>query len=322
KIAVMFLVMLAGWAVRRHGSFTSETTNRLGRLVVDVTFPALVFTQMLQTVTAATLRASLCLPLAAIGVMSIAAGVGWTAARLVRAPAARPTFVFLVATPNWIYLPLPIMLALFGPDGVRAVLLFNVGAQIFLWTAGVALLCGGFDQRAVRQLPLNPGLLATAAGIALALLYPGAAGLETAQPGTAAAGELVCAAVVQALWLLGSLTIPLSLLVTGAQLGDLRWDDPGHRGLLAGVVALRLLAAPAATLLLLRLLALLGWPLPDVARYTIVIIAAMPVALNCSLFTERFGGDTRLSASGIFLSTLGSLVTVPACYGLMRWLGW
>ena len=322
KIAVMFLVMLAGWWLRRRAAFTRETTGLLGRLVVDVTFPALVFTQMLQTVSAAMLRASLWLPLAAVGVMGTAAGVGWTAGRLVRAPATRPTFVFLVATPNWIYLPLPIMLALFGADGVRSVLLFNVGAQIFLWTAGVALLRGRFDRREARQLLLNPGLLATAAGIAIALLYPGAGGLETAQPGAARAGELACAAVVQALALLGSLTIPLSLLVTGAQLGELRPADPGPRGLLAGVVTLRLLIAPAVTVLLLRLLAAAGLTLPEVSRHTICIIAAMPVALNCSLFAERFGGDTRLSAPGIFLSTLGSLTTVPALYGLIRWLGW
>ena len=322
KIAVMFLVMLTGWWLRRRGAFTGETTQRLGWLVVDVTFPALVFTQMLQTITAATLWASLWLPLAALGVMGVATAVGWAGARLVRARAERPTFAFLVATPNWIYLPLPIMLALFGAEGVRAVLLFNVGAQIFLWTAGVALIRGRLDRAELRQLLLNPGLLATVAGVALALLYPGAGNLETAQPGAAPAAALAGATVVQALALVGSLTIPLSLLVTGAQLGDLRLDDPGHRGLLAGVVALRLVAAPAAVLVLLRLAALLGWTAPEAARHAIFLIAAMPVALNCSMFAERFGGDTRLSAPAIFLSTLASLITVPAGYGLVRWLGW
>jgi len=322
KIAVMFLVMLAGWALRRRGGFTRDTTNALGRLVVDATFPALVFTQMLQTVSPATLRASLWLPLAAPGVMGLAAGVGWVGGRWVRAPAARPTFVFLVATPNWIYLPLPIVLALFGAAGVQAVLLFNVGAQVFLWTAGVALLRGRFDRRELRPLLLNPGLLATVAGITAALLYPGAAALEAAQPGGAGAGALAAGAVVQALALIGSLTIPLSLLVTGAQLGEWRLDGRGLCGPLWGAVALRLLAAPALTVALLRLLAAAGLTLPEVPRHTIFIIAAMPAAINCSMFAERFGGDTRLSASAIFLSTLGSLATVPAWYGLLRGLGW
>jgi len=54
---------------------------------------------------------------------------------------------------------------------------------------------------------------------------------------------------------------------------------------------------------------------------TAVIIVAMPVAISCTMFAERFGGDSQLSASSIFLSTLLSLVTVPVavvvCHGLM-----
>jgi predicted permease len=320
KIAVMFLVLLAGWLLCRRGLLAAPFQTALGRLVVDGTFPALVFTQMLATVSRESLHSSLWLPVLGLIVMALAAGLGLLAARGLRNAAQRPTFAFTASMPNWVYLPLPIAQGLFGAEGVRTILLFNLGAQIFLWTGSVAIIRGRLTREDLRQLALNPGLLATIAGIAVALLVPGATGWGTAA-GDRGAGWLA-GIVVQALTMVGSLTIPLSLLVTGAQLAGLTWDEPGHRGAITGVVLLRLLVIPAVTVVLLHLAVLAGLPLTDIARLTIYLIAAMPVAISCSMFAERFGGDVRLSAATILASTLLSLVTVPALYAAIRALGW
>ena len=56
KIAAMFLVIVGGWLARRRGLLAADSTATLSRLVVDVAFPALVFTQMLRTVDAAAVR--------------------------------------------------------------------------------------------------------------------------------------------------------------------------------------------------------------------------------------------------------------------------
>lgn len=320
KIAVMFLVMLAGWLLCRRGLLAVPFQSALGRFVVDGTFPALVFTQMLTTVSRDSLHASLWVPMLGLVVMALAALIGLLAARGLRHAAQRPTFAFAASTPNWVYLPLPIVLGLFGAEGVRTVLLFNLGAQIFLWTGSVAMIRGKLEREDLRQLVTNPGLLATIAGIAVALLVPGANVWGTAA-GDHGAGWLA-GIVVQALAMVGALTIPLSLLVTGAQLSGLTWDDPEHRGLVAGVVVIRLLVAPAITILLLHFAVCAGLPLSDIARHTIYLISMMPVAISCSMFAERFGGDIRLSAATIFASTLLSLITVPALYAGIRALGW
>ncbi|MCX7008153.1 MAG: AEC family transporter, partial [Kiritimatiellaeota bacterium] len=250
KIAVMFLVMLAGWLLCRRGLLAAPFQSALGKFVVDGTFPALVFTQMLTTVSRDSLRASLWVPVLGLVIMALAAAIGLLAARGLRNASQRPTFAFVASMPNWVYLPLPIVLGLFGAEGVRTVLLFNLGAQIFLWTGSVAMIRGKLEREDLRQLVTNPGLLATIAGIAVALLVPGANEWGTAV-GDHGAGWLAGIAV-QALTMVGSLTIPLSLLVTGAQLSGLTWDDPEHRGTVTGVVLLRLFVAPAVTILLLH----------------------------------------------------------------------
>ena len=320
KIAVMFLVMLTGWLLCRRGLLTANIQTALGKFVVDGTFPALVFTQLLGSVNRSVLCSSLWIPVLGFAGVALAAGVGLLAARMLREPSVRPTFAYVVGMPNWIYLPLPIVQGLFGAEGVQAILLFNVGGQLFLWTGGVAMLRGKFERNDLVQLAVNPGLLATVGGVVVALLAPGANAWGTAAADHGAAW--FAGVVIQALTMIGSLTIPLSLLVAGAQLSGLAWDDPGHRGQLGGVVVLRLLVAPAVTILLLHALVLAGLPLTLVARHTIYLIVAMPVAISCSMFAERFGGDVRLSASSIFASTLLSLVTVPVLYAAIRVLGW
>jgi predicted permease len=323
KIAAMSLVILAGWAARRRGFLAADVTATLSRFVVDAAFPALVFTQMLRTIDVASLRegwmgpvfCGMLLPFSYLVALPLAPLFG------AKQKTARATFHFLVAVPNWVFLPLPIAEALYGADGVRAVLLCNAGAQLVLWSFGVWILHGNLRQ-AAGNLLANTGLWATALGIGVALAVPAARDLETASAPGAGPGWVAGSAVVQGLSMVGSLTIPMSLLAIGAQLGGLM--VPVHRfpRALWGVLAGRLVIAPLATLALAWLAIHAGAPaIPDVMRHTLYLIAMMPVAISCSVMAERFGGDVELSAQGTFYSTLFSLGTVPLLFWVVEWWG-
>ncbi len=318
KIASMFLVILAGWVARHRRYLTAETTGTLSRFVVDITIPAMVFAQMLRTVNPASLCACWFEPLLGGGIFLLGFLLGLLILPVCRRKDQRGTFVFLIAVANWIYLPLPIVQALYGDEGVRTILLFNVGATLVLWSLGVWTLRGGKpDLHSLRELALNPGLVATALGIFIALLIPASRTMETAAS-FHSAFTLSGGAIVQALAMVGNLTIPLSLIVTGAQLGGLDLSDHHPSRTLFGVLAGRLLLTPLILVLLVWLGARCGLTLPHVPLMICYIIAAMPVAVSCSIFTDRFGGDTSLAARAIFYSTLLSIVTVPAMIYLVQ----
>ena len=128
-------------------------------------------------------------------------------------------------------------------------------------------------------------------------------------------------AVVQALALIGSLTVPLSLLAIGAQLGGLIVPVHKFPRALWGVLLARLVIAPLVTLALGWLLIRAGARIPEVTRLVGCLIATMPVAISCSVMAERFNGDVELAAQGIFYSTLFSLLTVPAIFFLIQRFG-
>lgn len=312
-ICAMFLVILVGWLSRRRNLLSAEATTSLSRFVVDITIPALIVTQMLRTVNGPKLAANWLTLLLGGAIFIVSTVVATAVAPLFSTKSIRPTVIFLVAVANWIYLPLPIVEALYREDGVRAVLLMNVGAQLVLWTLGVWTLRGGKpDLRSLKELVTNPGLIATAVGILIAVLTPGtdtwfyANGTKSDNP------------LLMALLMIGSLTIPLSLLVTGAQLGGL--DLSGHRPSreIIGVLLTRLLLAPAVSIGIIWLLSRAGFVIPPIPRMITILIASMPVAISCSIFTERFGGDTPLAARSIFLTTLISIITVPAIFYLVQ----
>ncbi len=316
KIAGMFLVILAGWLARRRGYLGEEASATLSRVVVDLAFPALVFTQMLRTVDAAVLRQDWLLPLLPFLLVAIAYLVGMGTAPLFGGRAQRNTVLFLITSPNWVFLPLPIAEALYGGAGVRVVLLCNVGAQLALWSIGVWILHGRISQ-ALRNLATNVGLWATAGGIAAALAFPALRDLGSLRAAPSAPGWIALTAGLDALGMIGSLTIPLSLLAIGAQLGSVPISFRSLSACLWGAVAARLVAAPLATVGLGLLLARAGFRLPEVTRMVVVLVAAMPVAIVCSVMAERYGGDGAMAAQGVFLSTLLSLLTVPAIFYLV-----
>jgi malate permease and related proteins len=235
-------------------------------------------------------------------------------------PEQRKTLKFLVTIPNWVFLPLPIAEELYGTAGVRTVLLCNAGAQLVLWSFGVWILHGSV-RHSLRNLLTNTGLWATLLGIGMALLFPAAREWETISALRASPGGVLGGAFVQTLAMVGSLTVPLSLLTIGAQMGGLTIAVHRLPRPLWGVVLARLILAPLLTLGLGFAAYKAGVQIPQTTRMVCYLIAAMPVAISCSVMTERYGGDGQLAAEGIFYSTLFSLLSVPAIFWFIQRFG-
>jgi predicted permease len=296
EIAVLLLVAAVGFALRRGGWLDGAMTARLGRICVDVAMPALMFSQLVATTDAATLRGAATVPLWGVAMLAVGWAAGFGAKATLGVPA---TVVFLAGLPNWVYLPLPIAKATWGDEGVRTILLVNVGAMPALWTAGAMILGGGPSLKGL----LTPGFVASVAAITLILA-------DQPLPG-GLAGEAV-SVVGQTVALVGSLAVPLTLLLTGAEVEGLRW--PGRDLLVA--IALRLVVAPALAVGLLVGAASLGFGPTGPTALALALVAAMPVAVSAGPFSARFGGDGALGAEAVLWTTPLSLLTVPALLAL------
>lgn len=324
KIAVMFAVIMAGWFARRRGYLDGDGTRLTAHFTADIIFPALVFTAMLRTVDSSAIGHDLLVVGCGAWIVVLGFLCGGATVFLWGKATHRPTFVFLSGMSNWIFLPLPIIEALFGAPGVRVLLLFNFGAQLVFWSIGVAVLLGGrVSRESIRNLLINPGLLATVGGLVVALAWPEARALLAARPDQMRAWQWPIGVILQAMDMIGTLTIPMTMLMTGMQLGGLPLSGARPTRDVAGVLTVRLILEPLVMLLLLKAVEnLFGVWFDVVLRMTTLIVAAMPVAVSTSVVVERYGGDTRLTSLSIFYSTLASIVTVPAWCYLADLAGW
>lgn len=317
KILAMFVVLATGFLLRRARVLDEAITATMSRLLTDLIFPALVVSQLVDLVDWQTLRESVSVFVLGAGILLFGGAAAFLLARVALPPEERRTGAFLMAIPNWIFMPLPIVTVLYGPPGVRALLLINVSMQLLLWTGGIWLLQrGAGGSHPLTQLRSNRGLQATALALVLGVLVPHTASL----PDTVAVHTAVKLgrALVEGVGMLGSLTVPLILLAVGSQLAGLAAHQRTSPRLLATVVAGRLLVLPMLSVIALTLLRRAGWGGSAVVCSVALVILTMPIAVTCGAFLERFGGDVALGARSIFVSTVWSIVTVPTLVVLVE----
>ncbi len=75
---------------------------------------------------------------------------------------------------------------------------------------------------------------------------------------------------------------------------------------LGTMLGFRFLAAPAICVLLCRLFGVEG-----LGRSVLVVQTAMPVLTQTVVSAAEYGGDEKLAAQGIGLSTLASFIVIP-----------
>jgi malonate transporter and related proteins len=138
----------------------------------------------------------------------------------------------------------------------------------------------------LRQLALNPLLLAVAIGFGIAALGGLPAGL---------------APTVQTL---GRASVALGLLCVGAALSLQSFSD--RVGVQAATGALKLLVMPAVTW---GLCALFG--VPPLATAVAVVFMALPTAATSYVMARALGGDARLMAAITTTEHIASVVTLP-----------
>lgn len=307
-VAPVFLVIMAGFAIRRAGWLTEEADASMMRVIVNLLVPCLILDNILGNPAVEQLGNVILAP--AVGAFTVLLGFGfcWVAAPLfgIREVRARRTFALTVGLYNYGYVPLPLIQKLFPPETVGILLVHNVGVETALWTAGLALISGGAAHRDTSrwQRIFNVPTVAILGALSLHFL-----GARTWMPHVA----------MSAVHMVGAAAIPMGILLTGATFCDqsrlLSWKDSVADSI--GASLLRLGVLPVCMLALARWL-----PCPPELRHVIIIQAAMPAALFPVILAKHYGGDAGLALRIILVTSLVGLLTIPLWIQLgMRWAG-
>ena len=297
----VFGLMAVGFGLRLFQWLTREGDQSLLRVCVNLLLPALIFDSVLGN-RALQRPENLVLP-PLVGVLMVLAGlaVAWLAAPCTGLASAgeRRTFVLTAGLQNYSYVPLPLCLQLFDPGTVGVLLVQVVGAEVTLWTVGIAVLSGGGWQGSWRRV-LNAPLLA----LILALILNGLSRHFPPPEFLLAPGRVL----LTALHWLGQSAIPLALLIIGAVVADHLPEMRGGRcaQVMAMAVVVRLLVMPVLFMLLAKYL-----PCSTELRRVIVVEGAMSSAVLPIALTKHYGGDPRTALQVVLCTSLAGLLTIP-----------
>lgn len=295
-VAPVYLVIVAGFAIRRLHWLTREADASLLRVSVNFLAPCLILDSLIGNEAIRAAHNLFLPPLMGLLSCSLGFAVAWSVAPLIglRNPVQRRTFAFVIGICNYGFVPIPIVQSLFDTATLGVLFTHNLGVEIALWSVGVLILTGATGTGGWRR-AINGPVLAVILGILLNL---------------ARADQWLPSFLLVALHYIGLASVPVALLLTGASLAD--WERPtaGARGqvaLIAGSCGLRLLILPLALILIARAL-----PCSVELKRVLVIQAAMPCAVFPVVLTRHFGGDASVALAAVVSTSALGLLTIPA----------
>jgi len=282
-VAPVFIVALVGLAWARSGAHFDEVS--ISRLVLNVGIPCLVF-HSLTSLDVSPVDLATMAGLAA-AVMSVFAMGGFAVLKVMKLPAH--TYLGPLVFANSGNLGLPICLFAFGDAGLALGMAYFAVSSTCHVVLGGPLFAGAFSMRPFFRSPLTWAVMITI--------------------GVVTSGIAIPIWVVRTTTLLGDIAIPLMLLTLGVSLSKMHPESLGRSIILSFV---RLGLGMSAGLLLTVLLGVEG-----LTRKVLILQASMPVGVLNYLFAQRYGRSPEQVASLVLVSTLVSIVAIPA---LLAWL--
>lgn len=199
-----------------------------------------------------------------------------------------PQLELLMGTVNNLFVTLPVVETIYGAKGAFIIALGCIPFNLFLFTYGIARLRGREGGFRFKDL-LSAPLIATVAAVAVfALRVP------------------VPSPIRSIISSLSGATVPLSMLLVGASLGNVSLLKALKDRTMPLLCAERFLLAPLVLYFVMKLIC----P-DDMLANAMVITAASPCAIIVTALSLQTGRSGEYSSEGILLTTLLSLATIP-----------
>lgn len=297
SVLPVFLLMLAGAAVRRCGLVRRQDDEPIMRLLIHLLFPCFILDKVLgNELVRDPSVVAWALGLGA-GLVLVGTAVGWWAGGLLGLGlgTGRRTFALASGVQNFGYTAIPVLSLLWPGSGVLGVLfVHNLGVEVTMWTVGVMMMAGS------REMPWRKLLNGPVVAIVLSLLLV-FTGLD----------RYVAGPLRVALGWLGAGAFPIGILITGALIMDFVASERPSWRIALGGVAVRLVLVPAIFLAAAKWL-----PVTVELKQVLVVQAAMPSAVTPILLAKLYGGRPAVAVQVVVVTTVACLVTLPLIVAL------
>ena len=285
--SVLFLYMLIGWICRKTDLVKAAAQPSFTNFLLYVSIPCMVFQSFDMEFTMETLyRGASVLTIATISALvSLVFGryaYNWCN------PREKCIMKYGTLVSNSGFAGLPVIQEAYGQDGLFLGSLFIIPNRIMMWSAGISLFTDAPLKQRIKNVMLNPGIIAVELGVLRMLFQPA-----------------IPQQLNKALSALGAMSTPLGMVIIGMILSGVSPRTVLDKKAFI-LVAVRQFLFPLGTLAILRLLG------TDLLTLQIsVVLTGMPVGSSTAFLADKYGADAVFASKCVFISTLTSLITIP-----------
>lgn len=293
KMVVLFTILFAGFFCGKAGIMDVESNKSLSRLVANLTNPMLVLASVMTDERLLSPAEVLQVTLLAAGCYAFLIASSLLLPRLLHLNARESgPYRFFYIFSNIGFMGYPLVRAMFGEGAMFHLTIFVLFFQLVCWSYGAQTISGEGRFRLSWRILKTPCVLSALLAYAIYL-----------------SGVHIPRIIADVVKTTGEITSPLAMLILGCALSQCSLRDVFGRPKLYLLALIKLIVVPLAAFFVLR--TFIKDPL--LLSLTTVVLA-MPAATNATILTYQNHGDDRLAASGVFLTTLLSVASVP---GLM-----
>lgn len=307
KVITLFLVVFAGIYARKINILDASSTKKLSAFLLNITQPLMIVTSFQIDFDAEKLKEGAGIFVLSVIVHLFTAAAAFFLFKPVKDYERRKVFQMCVIFGNCAFLGYPVLRVVFGDDlGVFYGAFYTIFFNIFIWTYGVYLISKKDSSQnksedkikfPVKKIFLNAGMISSVIGIIIFVL-------RIKMP-------LV---LFNSAKLVGDMTFPLAMVIIGSLICNIKLKEIFADRQNYYFIFIKLLLIPAIILFACRLL-----NLPKIYIYMGALMSAMPSAANAAIFAETYESDAKCGAADVGLSTLFSIISIPAIIWLIEW---
>ena len=289
-MVVLFIIVVLGYAACKLGYMGDKFDKKLSSIVVDITCPLLVLSSVMGDELP---DRTLILPLLGIGFLTyfILLIFGFWIPRFISKNHDEQGMIgFALMFANVGFIGYPIVSSIFGPKSVFYAALLNMPNTFFIFTAGVMLVKGEYS---LKQ--FNPKVLVSPAmiGAFLAAIIV-ALGIHTPD------------IIARPITMVGNITVPAALMIIGSSMARLPLREIIGSSKVYIASLLRLTIVPLSLYFLFK-----ACGVPSQINDINTVVIAMPVASFGTMFCLKYGRNPSLITEMTFITTVGSIITIP-----------
>jgi len=300
SVIVIFLIFGVGFWFSLRKTWPANTPSVLSFLVVKIAAPTLAIISISDRFTKELLRASAFNLLILLFYSILLYLTAKVLSKVMHLKDGKKTVFEVTFTfNNTIFIGLPINQIVFGNDGLPYLFTFYIITLAGFWSLGAfeiakasPLHSGGFSLKKI----FSPGLIGVLIGGALVQL-----------------NWSIPLVFDTALSYLGNLTVPLSLLVIGANLVAFTKGIPKITVDEVLILAGKFIISPLYMFLLLHFFHIEG-----LAFQVFMLTSTMPCHMQTSILAEYYGVEGVYASKLVSLSTLVCLITIPLYVSLLK----